>query len=170
MSTSPPAISARVALSISMLLAPSVLSGQPESYWRVQSGLAYATLEFPNAKTPGAIATLTIEYLPVAGSCRVTLGLAIMKGPKLGTALSNGRASGTMTASVVGSKTWTDRPVVVKYSNGVESGIPAPEDLLAAMRVAKFIRVQAISGTPTFEFSLVGAAAAMQRASAICKR
>ena len=164
------ATSIRVALSISALIGTPVLSAQPKSYWHVESGIAYAAVEFPNAKTSGTTGTLTVEHLLVAGSCRVTIGLALMKGTKFGTPLSNGRASSKMTVSVVGSKEWSERPIIVKYSNGFEAGIPAPKDLLAAMRVGKIIRIQTISDTPTFEFSLVGAAEAMQQAAAVCRR
>jgi len=164
-------VRARAASAVgTVLLAALVACAQSSGYWHVASGVAYTTLEFPNAKKPGATATLTVEYSVISGSCVAMVGLAVLDSTKFGTPLSSGRSNGLMTVSVLGKGTWTDHPVVARYSNGVESGMPASPDLIATMRTADTIHVQATSGTPMFEFSLVGAESALQNAASTCRR
>jgi hypothetical protein len=135
------------------------------SYWHVRNGVAHTTMEYPRAKQPGVTATLTVEFGSLGSTCRRMIGIAVLQGSAYGSTLDRGTASGRMTVIVPGHGTWSASPQVIKYSNGVEAGIAAPDDLMRALRVGKMVKVAPIQGAAPFEFSLFGAGSAFDQAT-----
>jgi hypothetical protein len=149
----------------------SVHADSERSYWLMRNEVAYTFQVFPEAKKPGATATLTVDFSSADGRCFPMFGLAVLEGSKFGSPGPHGMASGKMTVTVPGSGAWSDRPLVVKYSNGFEAAMPASAALLQALRVGDVVRIAPLPGSPTFEFSLFGASAALERAkrgSGVC--
>jgi hypothetical protein len=157
-----------VVLMLLLLMLPSARAA-PSAYWHVNGGLAYSTMDLPDAKIPGTTVTLTIEYALVGDTCVITVGVALLEGAKYGTPVRHGRVSDLMTISV-GGRTWRDRPMVVQYNNGFEAGIRVSSELISALRTGNSVRVQQIADSPTFEFSLDGADSVIGRASGMCAR
>jgi hypothetical protein len=149
---------------LSLLLPSVALSQAPRSYWSVRNEVAHTTMEYPAAKDPNATATLTVEFASIGNVCRPMVGIALLSGSAYGTRGSNGLASGQMTISVPGFGSWSARPMVVKYSNGVEAGIPVSDATIKALRSGKVVRINMLPDAPTFEFSLFGASSAFDRA------
>jgi hypothetical protein len=160
-----------VVLMLLLLNLPSARAA-PNTYWYVNGGLASLRMNLPDAKTPGMMALLTVEYKIVRDTCVIMMGLAVLEGAEYGKPVRNGRSSRSsdlMTISIDG-RTWRDRPVVVQYTNGFEAGIGVSSDLVSALRTASSVRVQQLPDTPTFEFPLEGADSAIGRASDGCAR
>jgi hypothetical protein len=162
--TSPGMVASIAAAGLSLLAHVPANAESGRSYWSVRNEVAHTTMQYPAAKDPNATATLTVEFATVGNACRPMVGVAVLSGAAYGSRESHGMASGKMSVVVPGHGTWSERPMVVKYSNGIEAGMPAAADLVRALRAGKVVRITMLSGTATFEFALFGASAAFDRA------
>ena len=62
------------------------------SYWLVRNELAYTSQVFPDAKAPGATATLTVDFSSANDTCFPMIGVAFLKGAKFGTPGARGKS------------------------------------------------------------------------------
>lgn len=159
----------RIIVAVFLCVLSSAAAPQSVSFWKVSNGVAHTSILLPEAKKPNTQATLTIEYSIVGGMCRVMVGVAVLSGREYGTRQGNRIIDDIMTVTILGMHQWTAKPLVALYSNGFEAAIPASDQFINELKAGSTVHVRSLPNTPTFEFSLRGSSAAINKASSTCK-
>jgi len=145
-----------------------------QSSWTVQAsddGTVVARVAMDHRGTTGTtiMTVLNVGYGRKNG-CQPEFGIAMLKGSGYGSPVGKISPPSTepITLVVDESRVPTPAPFLVKYDNGIEAVFAASPEIVQALVAGTTATVQIVSGTPTFEFPLTGAGAALDAARRQC--
>jgi hypothetical protein len=141
--------------------------------WQVgisDDGTVTATAASDHTGSVGTVVTMLNVGFNRKRGCRAELGFAVLKGATYGEPV--GKQSPPRTEPIMlavdGVQVSTPAPILVKYDNGFEAVFPADTLIVQALSSGTIARVRLVTGTPTFEFSISGARAAITQAQRQC--
>lgn len=160
-------------LAMMFLLPVSSFAYARESLWQIHTGddgTVVATIAIDQTGSLGTIMTLLNVGFSVQRNCRAELGFAMLKGPAYGEAIGKQSPPSThaISLTVDGALIITPAPTLVKYDNGWEAVSATDTTMMRALSLGTIATVRMLSGTPTFEFPISGAGAAIALAHRKC--
>jgi hypothetical protein len=159
-------------LILAFTLSAATLHAQ-ESQWQIQTsgdGTILATIATDHPTATGTFMTVLSVGFGKGDGCIAELGLAILKGNGYGRPIGKTVPSQNepMELMIDQVPLVTPAPFVVVYSNGAEALFAADQSIVQALLKGAIADVRIIPGTPTFEFSISGASAAIDEAHRRC--
>lgn len=157
-----------ISFSVGLLFVLGSASSIAEGYWNVHGPTASITMTHPEAKNKDFVTVLVIRFVPERG-CDTEIGVAMLKGKKLGSPQRQKWADRNMTITIDDDKSWSDRTGGTEYSNGLEFAFIATRELLAAIEMGDDLVAQLYPDGPSFGFPIAGASKAFDQARRNCE-
>jgi hypothetical protein len=151
-----------------IILLFAMVPTRTQASWLTQGAMAYIAMDMHEARKANVIATFVISFNPRLG-CSAEVGTIVTQGATLGEKQTQRWTDEKMVVTLDTGARWSENTAITKYTNGVEATFLAPDGLVERLKRGRYVRSQITPGTPIFEFSLEGAASAIETAAVRCR-